>query len=430
MPTYGDPEERPAASRVPTDWPNSRSESETPWAPPASGTPPEAPYSWYGAGPAAAPYGAPAPPYGAPGRATPTERGPVWLVVALLAALIGALVGGGVGAAVARNAKRTTVVRQVISPSAPIAKPADIHVILAKVQPAVVSIHTNIGAGTGMILTSDGEVLTNFHVIANSSTIRVNLFTQATPLSASVLGADQTNDVALLKLSGVQSLPTVELGDSSKLQVGDDVVAIGNALNLPGGPTVTEGIVSATDRNLSVDDPTAPNLPLIQTDAAINPGNSGGPLVNSQGQVVGMNTLVIQQANAQEAAQNLGFSIAVNTIKPLLPDLAKGITHAPAFLGVSVATLTPDIVSRYALTVNKGAIVAEVASGGPAALAGLQPLDVITTFDGKPVNTADDVVTTTQKHRPGDSVHLTYVRGGATHTVTVTLGTKPTNLGP
>jgi S1-C subfamily serine protease len=369
-----------------------------------------------------------------PGTFAPADRGPLWLVVALLAALIGALVGGGVGAAVAHSGKRTTVVRQVIAPSAPIAKPADIHVLLARVQPAVVSIHTTTpagaAAGTGMILTPDGEVLTNFHVIANASSIRVSLYSQASPLSASVLGADQTNDVALLKLSGVQGLPTVVLGDSSKLQVGDDVVAIGNALNLPGGPTVTEGIVSATDRNLSVDDPTAPNLPLIQTDAAINPGNSGGPLVNSQGQVVGMNTLVIQQANAQEAAQNLGFSIAVNTIKPLLPDLAKGITHAPAYLGLSVATLTADIVGRYGLSVNKGAIVAQVAPDGPAAQAGLQPLDVVTSFDGKAVTTADEVVTTTQKHRPGDSVQLTYVRGSATHSVTVTLGTKPTTLGP
>jgi S1-C subfamily serine protease len=369
-------------------------------------------------------------PWGGPGAGAPTS---VWVIVAVVAALISALVGGGVGAVVAHSSKKTTVIRQTFTSSTPIAKPADIHQILAKVQPAVVSIHTTTpngsGAGTGMILTPDGEVLTNFHVIAGATAIRVNLFTQTAPLNAAVLGADQVNDVAVLKLASVQGLPTVQLGDSSKLQVGDDVVAIGNALNLPGGPTVTEGIVSATDRNLSVDDPTAPNLPLIQTDAAINPGNSGGPLLNSEAQVVGMNTLVIQQANAQEAAQNLGFAIAVNTIKPLLPDLAKGITHVPAYLGVSVATLTPDIVSRYGLSVNKGAIVAEVAFDGPAAQAGLQPLDVITNFDGQAITTADQVVNQTQKHKPGDSVPLTYVRGSQAHTVNVTLGSKPTNLG-
>ena len=214
-----------------------------------------------------------------------------------------------------------------------------------------------------MILTADGQVLTNYHVYRGQLSIKVTLFNETTPRPATVKGFDKANDVALLQITGASGLPTVHLGDSDNLQVGDDVVAVGNALNLAGGPTVTEGIVSAKGRSV---DPTAPQN-LIQTDAAINPGNSGGPLVNANGQVVGMNTLVIQQANSQEAAQNLGFAIPVNNIKPLVPDLAKGVQRAPAYLGVGVVTLTPDIAQRLGITAAQGAIIQDLPADGPAA---------------------------------------------------------------
>jgi serine protease Do len=356
--------------------------------------------------------------------AATTKRGR-WLPVAVVSALIGGLAGGGVGAAVANNnsTPRSTIVQQVIQPnSSVIARPTTVREVLAKVQPGVVSIRTNLGAGTGMIITPDGQVLTNYHVISGATSIKVTLFNETNPRTATLLGGDQTDDVALLKIQNASALSTVTLGDSSKLQVGDDVIAIGNALNLPGGPTVTTGIVSAKDRNLQ--DPTLPQ-DLIQTDAAINPGNSGGPLVNADGQVVGMNTLVIQQANSQEAAQNLGFAIPVDNIKPLLDDLRRGVTKAQAYLGVSVTTLTQDLAKRFGISADHGALIADLDTNGPAAHAGLQQYDVIVTFDGKDVNSDTTLISLIRAHHPGDNVTLSYVRGHTTQTTTVTLGTRP-----
>jgi S1-C subfamily serine protease len=352
------------------------------------------------------------------------RRASLW-TVAVVAAVFGSAVGGGVGAAVASGSGggRTTVINQVAAPnSSVLVHPATIREVLAKVQPGVVSIRTNLGAGTGMILTPDGQVVTNYHVIQGASSIHVTLFGETRQRTATVRGSDHGNDVALLKIAGASGLPTVTLGDSSKLQVGDDLVAIGNALNLPGGPTVTTGIVSAKDRTL--DDPGLPEN-LIQTDAAINPGNSGGPLVNSDGEVVGMNTLVIQQATADEAAQNLGFAIAVNTIKPLLAQLAKGVTTTPAYLGVGVTTLTPQLAQQYDVAASHGAMVSQVQADGPAAQAGLQQYDVITTFDGKDVSTDSDLISLISAHRPGDTVKVVFERGQDTHTVQVTLGSRP-----
>ncbi|MDP9075084.1 MAG: trypsin-like peptidase domain-containing protein [Actinomycetota bacterium] len=378
--------------------------------------------------------GPPAPPTGPIGSTGPTGPGAgpgakrsargSWLVIALVAAVIGAVVGGGVGAAVARNGGTThTVVNQVIQPNTSvIVHSATVRQILAKVQPGVVTISTNLGAGTGMIVSADGQVLTNYHVISGAKTIEVTLYNSTTPQAATLLGGDSTDDVALLKITDGSGLPTVTLGDSSKLQVGDDVVAIGNALDLAGGPTVTSGIVSAVGRTLK-----DPNLPqnLIQTDAAINPGNSGGPLVNSSGEVVGMNTLVIQQANSSEAAQNLGFAIPVSNIKPLLTDLAKGINRAPAYLGVSVVDMTPAIAGRLNMSAQRGALVQGVTALGPAGRAGIRVNDVITAFDGKPVADAAGLVTLTRAHQPGDKAQVTYTRGSDSHTVTVSLIARP-----
>jgi serine protease Do len=353
-----------------------------------------------------------------------------WLPIVLIAAVVGAAVGGGVAAGVGDHdtAARAPATHQIVQPNgAVVAKPTSVRQILAKVQPGVVSIRTNLGAGTGMILTSNGQVLTNYHVIQGASGIKVTLYNEAAGRTARVLGFDRTNDIALLQIDNVSGLLQVELGDSSKLQVGDDVIAIGNALNLTGGPTVTSGIVSAKDRTL--DDPTLPQ-DLIQTDAAINPGNSGGPLVNADGQVIGMNTLVIQQASAAEAAQNLGFAIAVNNIKPVLPDLQRGVTRATPYLGVGLVTLTPDIAQRFKIKADHGAVVQDLPAGGPAAKAGLQQDDVIVTFDGKDVTSDTGLVSLIRAHQPGDKVQLTYIRGQDSHTTTVTLGTKPADTAP
>ncbi|MGH9302407.1 MAG: S1C family serine protease [Acidimicrobiales bacterium] len=210
--------------------------------------------------------------------------------------------------------------------------------ILARVLPAVVSVQTTAyqpgtyfspggvvkGAGTGMILTSSGEVLTNNHVIDGASAVTVTLHGQTKPVPATVIGADPVHDVALLQIVGAHGLPTVTLGSSNAAAVGDTVLAIGNALALAGGPSVTEGIISAEGRSISTNN--GEHLSgLIQTDAAINPGNSGGPLVNTAGQVIGMNTAVVQSAGASQAiAQNIGFALAIDQVKPIINRLAAG----------------------------------------------------------------------------------------------------------
>jgi serine protease Do len=371
-----------------------------------------------------------------PVRRPPRVTNP--LALALVAALLGGLVGGGVVVAADRNRNNnnnTTNSSGFSRNSSVIAKPQDIQGILAKVEPAVVSVKTQgfepgvfypvSGAGTGMILTADGQVLTNAHVVSGATSINVTLFHETQARVADVVSADTTADVALLKIRGAKGLPTAKLGNSDSLRVGDDVIAIGNALALPGGATVTEGIVSALGRSIS--DSTEQLSDLIQTDAAINPGNSGGPLVNAAGEVVGMNTAVIQATpNGDALAQNIGFAIAVNTIKQVMAELRRGgPASASAFLGVSTVTLTADIKQRFGLTVDKGAVVTEVVTGSPAAQAGLQPGDVITRIGTRSIATADDIVAAVTGHKPGDRVDLVWQRGDKQQSGTVTLGARP-----
>jgi S1-C subfamily serine protease len=285
-----------------------------------------APHPWY--------------PGGATVRHTLTKRN--WLYLVVLTVVLGAVVGGFVGYAAARGAQQS-VIEKFFPNQSVLVHPSDIQEVLARVEPAVVSIETSgfetssngdgpvHGAGSGMILTADGEVLTNNHVVAGAASLTVTLFGQDNPLSARVIGTDPAQDLALIQIEDQHDLPTVQLGDSNTLQVGDDVVAIGNALALAGGPSVTEGIISSLDRNLvaqsDVDGRTESLSGLLQTQAPINPGNSGGPLVNSQGQVIGMNTAVAESSAGNAPAQNIGFAIAIDTIKPLLALLRSGGVH-------------------------------------------------------------------------------------------------------
>jgi S1-C subfamily serine protease len=283
-----------------------------------------------------------------------------------------------------------------------------------------------------MIISSAGEVITNNHVIEGATTITVTLYDQTAPLAATLVGADPSNDVALLKIKSPPSnLQPVTFGDSTHLEVGDAVIAIGNALGLSAGtPTVTSGIVSALGRTVQAGDATGSteNLSnLIQTDAAINSGNSGGPLLDSAAQVVGMNTAVASSSSGNAPAQNIGFAIPSVTIEKLIPELRSGgkVGASKAYLGVYVTDETAQLQQQYGLAPSSGALVESVATGSPADQAGVQSGDVIVAFDGSAVNSAEDLTTAVQKASPGQSAQVTLWRSQQKLTITVTLSSAP-----
>jgi putative serine protease PepD len=376
-----------------------------------------------------------------------------WLWLVLVTALVAALVGGLVGAVVGAGSQQTIVTTFAPNRSV-LTRPQDVQEVLAKVEPAVVSIDSQSGdsggsaggdfvqaAGSGMILTPDGEVLTNNHVIAGASSVTVTLFAQTKSLTAHVLGTDPTDDLALLQIDHTSGLPTVTFGDSSRTRVGDSVLAIGNALALAGGPTVTEGIVSAENRSLSAQNDTGQteNLSgLLQTDAAINPGNSGGPLVNSDAQVVGMNTAVASSSTGNAPTENIGFAIAVDSVKPRLTQLRQGGSGGTAnttpvvpsansaYIGVTVGTVTPALQQQDNLTPSSGALVLSVQPGSPAEMAALQVNDVIVSFNSTTIQSPSDLTAAIHPLKPGDRVSLGVYRGSNRMTVPVTLEARPT----
>ena len=299
----------------------------------------------------------------------------------------------------------------------------DVAGVVAKVEPAVVSIQVGYGngdrggsgAGTGVILSAKGEILTNAHVVNGARTVRVTVAGESQARTAEVVGSDPGADLALLTIPGAQGLPSVELGTSADVAVGDDVVAIGNALALRGGPTVTKGIISALDRSLDTDSGTTISG-LIQTDASISSGNSGGPLVNAAGQVIGINTAVAASGRGS-AAENIGFAIAIDQAMPIL-DRLRGNTAAVSkgYLGVSLAD--PSDGSR-------GATVVSVADGSAAAGAGIQAGDLITHVDGKAVDGAAALAAAVRGHQPGDPLELRVIRNGSERTVKAKLAPQP-----
>lgn len=374
-----------------------------------------------------------------------------WMWVVAITALVAGLVGAGVGLVVGLG-RQQTVVERFFPNRSIISNPVDVQAVLGKVEPAVVSINTTMntggdglggsvqGAGSGMILTPSGEVLTNNHVVEDATKVTVTLFGQTRQLAAHVIGTDPSQDVALVQIDNQSNLPTVQLGDSSTTQVGDDVVAIGNALALQGGPTVTEGIVSAKNRSLSaqseISSATESLSGLIQTDAPINPGNSGGPLVNSKGQVIGMNTAVAESGAGNAPAQDIGFAIATDTVKRLLPGLLTGGTGGGSggsrpsgsaatgtpYLGVVVSDVTPQIARQDALTPTAGALVSGLASGGPAEQAGIKVNDVIVSFNGTAVSDVAGLVKDIDAQSPGNTVTVGLYRGSQRLSVQVTMG--------
>jgi S1-C subfamily serine protease len=417
--------------------------------PPGAWTPP----AGYGSGPStptAVPFSYP-PPADAtyPGGAPPSRRSPggvrSWLPVALVAALIGGAIGAGVTALTNNsndtNGSNITIHESSAAPGAAVLSGnVTIPQLVSKVIPAVVSIDVksngNEDEGTGMIITSTGEVLTNNHVIelfsqgGNTGTITVTEYGQTKALPTTLVGFDQSKDVALLKINNASNLPTVTFGNSGKAVVGDAVVAIGNALGLAAGtPTVTQGIISALGRSViagGVGTQTETLQNMIQTDAAINPGNSGGPLIDTSGQVIGMNTAVAGTSSDGTSSQNIGFAIPAASVESLISQLAKGgqSGNAGGYLGVDITTLTPALRQQYGFTPTTGAVILSVVSGSPAGKAGLVQGDVIVNIDGTNITSSDDLQKVVQNAKAGQSVSITYYVGNSKRTTTATLGNQ------
>jgi S1-C subfamily serine protease len=282
------------------------------------------------------------------------------------------------------------------------------------------------GVGTGFIYDPGGYVVTNHHVVEGAARLRVVLPPPDNrQLDAKLLGSDAQTDLAVMQVTG-ERLPTVPLGSSEALRVGDWVVAIGNALGLPGGPTVTAGVVSALGREVqepaSQSGAPGPTLySLIQTDAAINPGNSGGPLVNLRGEVVGVNTLGAAEANT------IGFAISIDSAKPIIDQLRQTGRVARAYLGVAVVSVNEAIRGALGLQQATGVVIRDVVPGSPAAAAGLRPGDVIVRVGETPIeDRADLEYALSTQYKPGDTVAVTVMRDGREQTVQVRLGDRPT----
>jgi len=380
----------------------------------------------------------------APAGRRPARRGRRWLAVVVVAAVAGGVAGGLVGAAVAAHRQRTIVeeFRPTRSDVGVPGAPVDVAAIIQRVLPAVVSIQTTgfepsavgtetvVGAGSGMIVSSNGEVLTNNHVVAGALSVRVTLYGQSVSHPGTVIGTDPANDMALVQIQGVHGLPTVHFARRSSIALGAGVVAIGNALALaPGSPSVTSGIVSGLDRSFTAQLPdgyTEHISGAIQTDAAINPGNSGGPLVDVHGHVIGMDTAVASSTPGNAPAQDVGFAIPVNQLQAELPALERGAGRptAKTYLGLVVSGVTPVLQAELGLTTSRGAVVLEVIPGSPAAAAGIEPGDVVTALDGAPVDSPAALVAAVQARSPGQRVTLTVLAHGVTVTVPVTLGSE------
>ncbi|TEB11676.1 S1C family serine protease [Pelotomaculum propionicicum] len=270
------------------------------------------------------------------------------------------------------------------------------------------------GLGSGFIVSPDGYILTNEHVISGVSEIEVTLSSREKPYPARKVGADSELDLAVLKIDAEEELPYVTLGDSDSVRVGDWVVAIGNPYGLD--HTVTVGVISAKGRPMTIEDKQYRNL--LQTDASINPGNSGGPLLNLKGEVVGINTAI----NAE--AQGIGFAIPSSTVKAVFEDLVnKGSVDHP-YIGVYLQAVTKEAAKYFGLSDLNGAIVASVVRGGPAYTAGLRQGDVIIGYNGNGVTNPNQLIELVQGTAIGSQVEIKFIRGGVENSVVVTIEAK------
>jgi len=271
------------------------------------------------------------------------------------------------------------------------------------------------GIGTGFIITSDGYILTNQHVIENAASVTVQLNGKNEELPARVVGQDRDLDLAVLKIEG-SNYPVLKLGDSNKMRVGEWVVAIGQPYGLD--HTVTTGVISAKGRPISIEDRNYKNL--IQTDAAINPGNSGGPLLNLKGEVIAINTAV----NA--TAQGIGFAIPTDTVHEVLQDLIKGKVIVRPFLGISMTDVNDEVRQELNLSSStQGVVVVEIVRGTAAEKAGVKAMDVITAIDGTVITSAEGLQEIVSDHQVGDTITLDILRDGKQISLTAALQAKP-----
>jgi putative serine protease PepD len=355
-------------------------------------------------------------------------------VTALIAvALAAGLIGGGAGAAVTHQLDDSSTAASPVL-SAPITSTKTgsnaVEQVAARLLPSVVSIEERApdgsgGEGTGVALSTDGLILTNNHVVAEAAaggTLSVTL-NNGTTTSATIVGRDPVTDLAVIRAKGVSGLRPATLGRSADLRVGESVVAIGSPLGLQG--SVTSGIVSALNRPVrtgaeaGAGDTTSTVIDAVQTDAAINPGNSGGPLVNLAGQVVGINSAIasLGAGSGQSGSIGVGFSIPIDQARGIAKQLIASGHATHAQLGVSVRDAQASNSSG-----TQGAYLAVVSAGGGAQAAGLRVGDIVTKVGDRPIDSADALIAAIRSDRPGQTVQLTYVRGGKTLQATVTLG--------
>ena len=391
----------------------------------------------------------PPPPPPPPIAPAPPVNNSLWHRLAagvVVAAVIAAAAGAGIGWSLARAINTHPGTSQAITqpqtnPEAPIqaARPGtgaalDANAIAAMVNPAVADINTVVGsgraAGTGMIITSSGVVLTNNHVVDGSTQILVTISGHSQALTAHVVGVYPSADVAVIQVEGVSGLPTVNFASSSTLKVGDVVVAIGNALGQGGTPDVSQGNITALDQTITASAGGSKSERLtgmIQTDATIYPGDSGGPLLNSSGQVVGMITAG-QVQGFRSTASNINYAVASDTILNIVNQI-RSRTANPAiiygqvgYIGVSAQTLDAATAAQLGLNVSSGALVRAVVGGSPADGAGITRNAVITSVGGAQVTTIDNLGTAIRAHKPGERVSVSWVNQSGPHTATLTLG--------
>ena len=357
------------------------------------------------------------------------------IIVLLLAGfLVACSNGGGSAPSTATVAPEATDLAQSPTPAAtPGARLSTVEIV-RKLRPSVVHVLTedtagfgtpSRGVGTGIIIDTDGHIVTNNHVVRVggiptgriAGRVTVTLFDGETAI-AQVVGTDPETDVAVLQID-VSDLTPAELGDTASVPVGSDVVAMGFALALQGDPTVTRGVVSAKNRTLQ-----QPNINIsipdaIQTDASINPGNSGGPLVDDRGRVIGINSAIIP------TAQNIGFAISIDIVRPIAAELIESGRVVRGFLGVGFDDVTPSLAAIAGLPVSQGVIVNNIVADSPADLAGLRPNDIIVGLEEASITSSGDLLEALRRYRVGTEVTVRFFRDGSEQETTAVLVDRP-----